>query len=799
MSNSSFFCVGSGSATLDHVVVPSALGGLVHATRNRALPSAPWQIDSYFGAGDVSSAAIVESPGGTQEVFVRAGDRVHRFERVADAHQPDVHYWIGPLPVMVGDVPLTGVRGNPTVLRSRFGANGNYELVVPMASGGLRHLWRDNDHPNKPWNDTGLFLTSLGVVDAVALVHGARGSPPGDLEALIRVGADLFHASRQAVPPYAWTAAATVLAGGAAGVPSIVESSGTTLVAVTPSSGALTMLTRDGDAWSGPASFGGGGVNAVGLVKAPGGDGRLELVARLSNASLFFSRAGVSTPWSGPATLPLTEPLGDPSAQGEWRVPFSAPVVGIHAVVLHTGNVLLFAYKEHEDQQLGDSAIVNPVSGEYQRMEMAKNPFCAGQAVLPDGRAFIAGGNHTGVGSIQALTPAGAGGTWQDLGNMAKHRWYPTCCVLPHGRLFITAGDGGGPRLNQGSCTKVGNPLERGTYEIFDPASGLQPVHEVPVLNTADPYWLYPFVFVLPSGRLLIHAGRSTQFFDPANETFSPSMLQTVSAVPRTYPVEGTAVLLPLLPDASPAYAARILLMGGGGIPCPHQNTPATATCEMLDLSASSPAWAPAPSMAHPRVMPDAVLLPDGTVLVVNGSRAGVADDAIDPVYAAELYNPKTNSWTTLASMRVPRLYHATALLLPDGRVMTTGTDAEFNPHPFHRAEYRLEVFSPPYLFKGPRPTIAAAPAQVGYHSSFTVQTPDAGMVSTAAVMRPGAVTHSFNQEQRHVGLSIQQKNGGSVTLSAPPSPSIAPPGFYMLFLVSDQGVPSGARFVKLV
>jgi hypothetical protein len=196
--------------------------------------------------------------------------------------------------------------------------------------------------------------------------------------------------------------------------------------------------------------------------------------------------------------------------------------------------------------------------------------------------------------------------------------------------------------------------------------------------------------------------------------------------------------------------------------------------------------------------MPDSVLLPDGTVVVVTGSATGKADAGIDPVLEIELFDPQTENWSLMAPMRVPRLYHSTAVLLPDARVAILGKDGIFNPAPYHYPEHRVETFSPPYLFRGPRPMIATAPAQVGYGESFDIQTPDAASIASAVFIRPGSVTHSFNMEQRYVGLVLTAQTGNTVSAEAPPNANVAPPGYYMLFLVTAQGVPSLATFVQL-
>jgi hypothetical protein len=221
---------------------------------------------------------------------------------------------------------------------------------------------------------------------------------------------------------------------------------------------------------------------------------------------------------------------------------------------------------------------------------------------------------------------------------------------------------------------------------------------------------------------------------------------------------------------------------------------PAAATTYVLNMTAPSPAWRQTASMQYPRSYHTLTVLPDGTVLVTGGGRTKDATDVVDAVLQAEIWSPQTETWTTVASMQTPRLYHSTALLLPDGRVVVSGGGRNFRSA---QKMFNAEIYSPPYLFRGARPTITAAPSSVTYGSGFFVQTPDAAAITSVAFIRPGSVTHGFNQEQRFLPLTFQQTTGG-LTVQAPANANLAPPGYYMLFIVNSSGVPSVASFISV-
>jgi hypothetical protein len=262
-------------------------------------------------------------------------------------------------------------------------------------------------------------------------------------------------------------------------------------------------------------------------------------------------------------------------------------------------------------------------------------------------------------------------------------------------------------------------------------------------------------------------------------------------------------VLLPLLPEEN--YRVRVMTIGGGGVDREvfyqggHDDDPATNTVELLDLGASAPQWSFVASMHHERVLCDSVLLPTGKVLVVGGSSTGKSDVGVDPVLPTELYDPANDTWTELAPINCPHMYHSTSLLLPDGRVMRGGKDGQFQRDPYKYFEHRLELYSPPYLFNGPQPEISSAPSTAQHGQDIAVGCPTADEIARVALIRCGVVTHNFHMDQRYVGLQIGNATATELTVTLPPNGQVAPPGHYMLFLITAAEVPSAAHLISIL
>jgi len=448
----------------------------------------------------------------------------------------------------------------------------------------------------------------------------------------------------------------------------------------------------------------------------------------------------------------------DPGTQGEWSAPFDIRIVAIHSVLLQNGKVLFWQYTSGPTggsrAGLWDpNGVLTDVSVPYNR-----DLFCAGEVHLADGRLMVIGGmkwhatGDIGVKQTDFFDPTTE--TWSPGPNMSYARWYPD--VIEYSDSTVLA-IGGQRNDNFGT-----NQLER-----YDPATNTFTTLPRSANNAVG---LYPRTFVLPSGQVFMGGqNQDTQFFDLTTNEWS--FVDNLNYGGR---YSGMAVLLQGL--------QQVLAVGGVGADFGH----ATNTAEIIDFSVPTPSWQYTTPMHFPRVHANAVLLPDGTVLVVGG---GQKDTYKEPVKAAELYDPQTQTWTVMASQQAPRMYHSTALLLPDGRVWSAGSDSG------SLLQTTAELFSPPYLFQGPRPVITAAPRTVTYNQVFSISTPDAANIGRVVLMKLGTTTHSGDFDQRYLDLAFQAQSGTLQTRS-PGDANQAPPGWYMLFIVTIDGVPSVASMV---
>ncbi|HEX5810463.1 MAG TPA: galactose oxidase-like domain-containing protein, partial [Pseudonocardia sp.] len=232
-----------------------------------------------------------------------------------------------------------------------------------------------------------------------------------------------------------------------------------------------------------------------------------------------------------------------------------------------------------------------------------------------------------------------------------------------------------------------------------------------------------------------------------------------------------------------------------GGAPDVNTATTAKATAAAIDLTAGSPAWRQIPAMHNARIYHTLTMLADGTVLALGGEQSSDQSIVTSGVLPAEIWNPASETWTSVAPMAAARNYHSTAVLMPDARVLVAGGGHYINSG--GPGQFSAQFYSPPYLFNGPRPTITSATAAATYGSDITVSTPDAASIRSVNLVSLAADTHQSDMDQHFVPLSFTA-GSGSLTVQAPAAAALAPPGTYMLFIVNDKGVPSVASMIGM-
>jgi hypothetical protein len=433
------------------------------------------------------------------------------------------------------------------------------------------------------------------------------------------------------------------------------------------------------------------------------------------------------------------------STQGAWSsVQTGWPALATHVVLLPSGKVLFWRAGSNTTPYTWD-----PATQAFATLSQpGYNIFCSGHILMADGKVFVGGGHipgNTGLPHASIYNPAN--NSWTQLPDMNAGRWYPSSTLLPNGDILIAAG------LRE-------DGTQNNEMQVWQTGSGAWRNLTGALKNLP----LYPEQFLVSNGRVFF-AKQSSEYLDPAGAGSWSGTVATRKQAGRES--AGSACM----------YRWGQILWAGG-------RDPATNNCEVIDANASTPVWNWTGSMAYNRRQHNLTVLPDGKVLATGGTSNG--DDPAGAVFAAEMWDPDTGNWTVMASTTVYRGYHSTALLLPDGRVLSAGGNVNRSS----------EIYSPPYLFKGARPTITAAPDTFSLGATIFVQTPNATSIATVSLLRLGAVTHSTNTEQRYDTLAFTQTSGG-LNVTIPADGSRIPGGHYMLFIVNGNGVPSVAKIMS--
>jgi hypothetical protein len=477
-------------------------------------------------------------------------------------------------------------------------------------------------------------------------------------------------------------------------------------------------------------------------------------------------------------------------------------VPAINAVMLPTGKVLWFGPRMEGGRKFNTEVWAvewDPVTHEMTDVPPPDDPrtgrptaiYCGGASLLADGRVLVTGGylddfQHpdTGLptwrGLDQVWTYDPFSRTWERHEDLGRGRWYPTQLLMPDGRTLILQG-----------LDETGLDFNR-ELEVFDPSR--PPGDEISrldrLLTDAETGEYYPHLFWMPSGRALVAGpNEANSYFLEALSGTGVTLTQAADPLRRR--TWGGGVLLPLHHNSR---SGAVWQLGGSGAVDPDGRQPATASTEVFDEDRPD-AWTPGVSLQVPRAHHNTVLLPDGSLVAVGGGTGGAPH-----IYATteahrrvELFEPGASAWRLGPAQRGDRAYHSTAVLLPDGSVVSAGDDdlADGDIDTY-------EIYRPPYFFRGPRPIIASAPRAVGYGRTARVESPDTDIVR-AVLVAPGSTTHAVDMSQRAVSLPVVRRaDGTGYDLEAPLSADVAPPGYHMLFLVDTAGRPSVASWVRL-
>jgi hypothetical protein len=487
--------------------------------------------------------------------------------------------------------------------------------------------------------------------------------------------------------------------------------------------------------------------------------------------------SGTATVTSSPVAL---TPLSEQASEGEWGPLVSWDIVPLHMSLLPNGKIFAWGRADVSDTmgmpRIWDPAAQTVPTG-LPEIHVDDMLFCAGHTLMPDGQLMVAGGHFKDAAGIKVTYFFDQNGVPQQAPSMAHGRWYPTLTVLADGQVLSMAG-----RNETGAVVTTPELWSGSAWSQLTGAGAL-----------IIPY--YPRNFVDPKNGLVFYAGErvTSRWFNVAGTGSWSTGPSHIYPFNRDY---GTAVMYD---------TGKILYAGGGGdpgwsTPDPKAASP-TATAERIDLNQANPQWQSAGTMSAPRRHLNSTILPDGQVLITGGTRGGGFVN-IDPGLAtreAEMWNPTSGTWTTLAANSRMRIYHSVSLLLPDGKVLHGASGDAFagdgvTPVP---SERNHEIFSPPYIFKGARPVISSVPSSVGYNQEISVSTPNAAQVTDARWIRLGSVTHAFDMSQRANTLAFTRTPTG-IQITAPADPKHAPPGHYLLFILNRNGVPSEGKVVQI-
>ena len=446
--------------------------------------------------------------------------------------------------------------------------------------------------------------------------------------------------------------------------------------------------------------------------------------------------------------------------------------VAIAANLLPNGKVMTWGRRREGEEPV----IWDPVANTFTQAAVPDSDlFCSGHTMLADGRIMIAGGNRSfpyndGTGPPIVAFYNWQTDTWTRGTDMEVGRWYPTAVTLANGNILVVSG----------SDTLGGSIVTQAIPDLYTPAGARTTLTAASLVLP-----LYPRLFVAPNGKVF-YAGEAPQsmWFNTTTNLWETGPF-TALGINRDY---GSAVM----------YDGKVMYVGGG--------QPPTATTEVIDLNAGSPSWHVAGSLiSGARRQMNATLLADGKILATGGSGGSPGFNPGAPArYDAEMFDPVTENWTVMASMNRARFYHNTALLLTDGRLIAMGSgEPSPDAHYTDDSTRNAEIYSPPYLYNPDgtltqRPVITSlSTSTLTYGGAVTINTPNGSNIIRVNLIRLGTVTHAFNVGQRLNTLAFGTSST-TVTATMPASANLAPPGYFLIFIIDNRGVPSLGQIIWL-
>ncbi len=468
----------------------------------------------------------------------------------------------------------------------------------------------------------------------------------------------------------------------------------------------------------------------------------------------------------------LTTLHAAPDTEGQWSQQADWPMIPIHAVLTPQGKVLTWGVEGMSSGQFVYD-VWSPESGlgtsshNTITSNIGVSSFCSAGLVLPEsGNVLMPGGDarpegatNSGITSVAQFNPQTNG--LSRAAEMSYARWYPTSITLPDGDILVSGG-------------RDGQLREIVTPEVYSPANNQW--RSLFGVQTTNYGYYYPKLWVVPDGRVF---GMQNQrmYYISANGQGTLTTAGTLPLVSRGN--SSTAVMY---------RPGKIMQISGEG----STNTNGAL---LVDVTGSTPNLRETTRLTQlGRLWANSVVLPNGKVMVVGGSAVLNAGQGVS--YRPEIWDPATEQWSLMSQSQRMRLYHSTAILLKDGRILVSGGGV-----PGPEDNKNAEIFTPPYLFNSAglasRPTISNAPTEAPYGANVSVSHPSSDTITRVTLVKTGAVTHAFNMEQRFIEADFTDTSVG-VRVKIPASANVATPGHYLMFLINDKGVPSTGHIIRI-